>query len=112
MCRQVLQKKVLAREKLSSTAFSDGVAVPHALKMNAIKTAVSVAIFDEPIDWDGKVVYIVAIFAVNKENRPIFSPMFENFIRVLSEGDNVRSLSESENYEDFTSNLIQLMGSE
>ncbi|MEG2504031.1 MAG: PRD domain-containing protein, partial [Carnobacterium sp.] len=105
-------EKVLAREKLSSTAFSDGVAVPHALKMNAIKTAVSVAIFDEPIDWDGKVVYIVAIFAVNKENRPIFSPMFENFIRVLSEGDNVRSLSESENYEDFTSNLIQLMGSE
>ncbi|MEG0158227.1 MAG: PRD domain-containing protein [Carnobacterium sp.] len=105
-------EKVLAREKLSSTAFSDGVAVPHALKMNAIKTAVSVAIFDEPIDWDGKVVYIVAIFAVNKENRPIFSPMFENFIRVLSEGDNIRSLSESENYEDFTSNLIQLMGSE
>ncbi|MCO6018740.1 PRD domain-containing protein [Carnobacterium divergens] len=108
---QDFTEKVLAREALSSTAFSEGVAVPHALKMNAFKTGVAVTVLAHPIDWNGTKVSIVAIFAVNKDNRPIFSPLFEKFIQVLSEDDNIQQLKEVKLYSEFTKKLLQLMDS-
>ena len=41
----------LERERLSSTAFTEHLAVPHAMTMTARRTAIAIAVDDVPIDW-------------------------------------------------------------
>lgn len=42
---------VLIREKMSSTAFNNNVAIPHSMKMDALKTGVCLIVNDKPVKW-------------------------------------------------------------
>ena len=44
-------ERTLERERLSSTAFTDALAVPHALGMTASRTAIAVALADPSMPW-------------------------------------------------------------
>ena len=41
----------IIREHMSSTAFTDSLAVPHALAMSATRTAICIAVNEQPMDW-------------------------------------------------------------
>ncbi|MFD4974246.1 BglG family transcription antiterminator [Streptomyces sp. NPDC058424] len=44
-------ESVLEREALSSTAFTDGFAVPHVTSMSAQRSAIALAVNDKPVLW-------------------------------------------------------------
>lgn len=103
-----LYEDVMAREKMSSTAFHD-VAVPHSLTKSANLSFVSIVISEEPIPWDNHFVHIVALIGVNEDSRKVFSEVFDALIDILSDPYSVKELIQSNNFHSFIQCLKDLM---
>jgi len=100
---------IIEREKLSSTSFNNNVAVPHSMHMNALKSSISIVLNEKPVKWGNNKIQIVALIALNKEERSIFRDIYDSFIKVLSEPENVFQLLKSKHYEEFINSLLSLM---
>ncbi|MFT3798417.1 BglG family transcription antiterminator [Microbacterium sp.] len=87
-------ERTLERERLSSTAFTDALAVPHALGMTATRTAIAVAIADPSMAWGGgdARVQVVAMVAFSESDREAFQTVFEQLVEVFSERDSVQRI--------------------
>lgn len=91
---------VLYREQISSTAFNK-ISVPHSLQMHANKTAISIAIFDKPINWFGKKVEVVFMFAINQADKQVFHFVFDNLVSLLIDDYNIGIIKKCKTYQDF-----------
>lgn len=89
---QAYVEGALARERLSSTAFTEHLAVPHAMTMSARRTAIAIAVDDVPIDWGGVNVNVVALIAFSESGRAEFQEVFDQFVEAFSERENVQRL--------------------
>ena len=85
-------KRTIEREKLSSTAFTDALAVPHALGMTATRTSIAIGIADPSIPWGEGRVQVVALVAFSETDREAFQTVFEQFVEVFSERDSVQRI--------------------
>ncbi len=85
-------ERTLQRERLSSTAFTDALAVPHALTMTATRTAIAIGIADPSIPWGDARVQVVAMVAFSETDREAFQTVFEQFVEVFSERDSVQRI--------------------
>jgi lichenan operon transcriptional antiterminator len=84
--------RTLAREELSSTAFTDALAVPHAIGMTATRTHIAIGIADPSIPWGEGRVQVVALVAFSEADREAFQTVFEQFVEVFSERDSVQRI--------------------
>jgi lichenan operon transcriptional antiterminator len=82
----------IERERLSSTAFTDALAVPHALAMTAARTSIAVGIAEPSIPWGDGRVNVVAMVAFSETDREAFQTVFEQFVEVFSERDSVQRI--------------------
>ncbi|GAA1984636.1 BglG family transcription antiterminator [Microbacterium pumilum] len=85
-------ERAIHREQLSSTAFTDALAVPHALEMTATRTAIAIGIADPSIPWGGGRVQVVALVAFSETDREAFQTVFEQFVEVFSERESVQRI--------------------
>ncbi|MFT4281412.1 BglG family transcription antiterminator [Microbacterium sp.] len=85
-------QRTLERERLSSTAFSDALAVPHALGMTATRTAIAIGIGEQSIPWGDGRVQVVALVAFSESDRAAFQTVFEQLVEVFSERDSVQRI--------------------
>lgn len=99
---------VLEREKLSSTAFL-GAAIPHSMHMNANKTALSILINPNGIDWNGTEVNIVIMMCFQKNERFLFNEVFEPITMILAEKENLTTLINVSDYEAFIETMVGLI---
>ncbi|MFB7844637.1 BglG family transcription antiterminator [Microbacterium sp. NPDC056052] len=80
------------RERLSSTAFSDALAVPHALQMTARRTAIAVGVAAGSVAWGTGRVQVVALAAFSEQDRDAFQTVFEQLVEVFGEGESVQRI--------------------
>ncbi|WP_350349168.1 PTS sugar transporter subunit IIA [Agromyces sp. G08B096] len=80
------------RERMSSTAFAEHLAVPHAMSMTARRTAIAIAVDEVPIDWAGTPVHVVAFIAFADSGRAEFQEIFDQFVETFSDRANVLRL--------------------
>ncbi|WP_141892935.1 BglG family transcription antiterminator [Microbacterium kyungheense] len=85
-------ERTIERERLSSTAFTDALAVPHALEMTASRTAIAIGIADPSMPWGDGRVQVVALVAFSETDREAFQTVFEQFVEVFSERDSVQRI--------------------
>ncbi|MFH8250710.1 BglG family transcription antiterminator [Microbacterium sp. B2969] len=85
-------ERAIQREHLSSTAFTDALAVPHALGMTATRTAIAVGIADPSIPWGEGRVQVVALVAFSETDREAFQTVFEQLVEVFSERESVQRI--------------------
>lgn len=85
-------ERTIERERMSSTAFTDALAVPHALSMTASRTAIAIGIADPSIPWGEGRVQVVALVAFSESDREAFQTVFEQFVEVFSERDSVQRI--------------------
>lgn len=100
---------VLIREKMSSTAFNNNVAIPHSMKMDALKTGVCLIVNDKPVKWGEEKVQIIAMIPINEKEKEKFNYIFESFIEILSEWNNVKELTKADNYSSFMNRIAYLI---
>ncbi|MGV8857968.1 BglG family transcription antiterminator [Rhodoglobus sp.] len=82
----------IERERMSSTAFTDALAVPHAMTMNAHRTAISIVINETPMQWGENRVNVIALIAFSAAGRTTFQTVFDQFVTVFSDRDYVQQL--------------------
>ncbi|WP_375384702.1 BglG family transcription antiterminator [uncultured Microbacterium sp.] len=85
-------ERTIQREALSSTAFTDALAVPHALGMTATRTAIAIGLADPSIPWGEARVQVIAMVAFSETDREAFQTVFEQFVEVFSERDSVQRI--------------------
>ncbi|HBF5516001.1 TPA: PTS sugar transporter subunit IIA [Clostridioides difficile] len=100
---------VLIREKMSSTAFNNNVAIPHSMKMDTLKTGVCLIVNDKPVKWGEEKVQIIAMIPINEKEKEKFNYIFESFIEILSEWNNVKELTKADNYSSFMNRIAYLI---
>ncbi len=86
-------ESTIERERLSSTAFTEHLAVPHALTMSAARTAIAVAVNEQAIEWGVDRVRVVALAAFSESDRAAFQTVFEQFVDVFADPDNARRIA-------------------
>ncbi|QGU26282.1 BglG family transcription antiterminator [Microbacterium oryzae] len=101
----------IARERMSSTAFTDALAVPHALRMTAARTAIAIGIAEPSVPWGDGRVQVVAFAAFSESDREAFQTVFEQFVEVFGERENVeRLLRRGTDFAGFLDELVAIIG--
>ncbi|MBB2976374.1 lichenan operon transcriptional antiterminator [Microbacterium endophyticum] len=85
-------ERTIERERLSSTAFTDALAVPHAMGMTASRTAIAIGIAEPSMTWGDGRVQVIALVAFSESDREAFQTVFEQFVEVFSERDSVQRI--------------------
>jgi lichenan operon transcriptional antiterminator len=100
----------IERELMSSTAFTDNLAVPHSMSMTAHRTSIAIVINDTPMDWGEARVNVVALVAFSAAGRKSFQDVFDQFVEVFSERNDVQRLvRRSVDFASFIDELVHLM---
>lgn len=103
-------ENTILRERMSSTAFTDALAVPHALQMTAQRTAIAIGIADGSVAWGSSRVQVVALAAFSEGDREAFQTVFEQFVEVFSERESVqRIVRRSTDFEGFLDELVAVI---
>ena len=102
-CEKDYVEKVLKREALSSTAFGDFYALPHAIKREAKKNAVAICSLAKPVQWKEKKVRLVLLLALKEERDNSFEQLFEELVQMLNDASRVKKLSKQATFQDFLS---------
>ncbi len=79
---ETFYEQILERELASTTAFPN-IAIPHSLKLDAIKTSVCVMICPKGIKWGGYRIRIVLAVAVNKIDARRFGELYQALISLF-----------------------------
>ena len=82
----------IERERMSSTAFTDTLAVPHAMTMNAHRTAICIVINEMPMQWGENRVNVIALVAFSAAGRSTFQTVFDQFVSIFSDRDYVQQV--------------------
>ncbi|MET0590339.1 MAG: PTS sugar transporter subunit IIA [Naasia sp.] len=103
---------VIERERMSSTAFTEHLAVPHSMTMSAERTAIAITLNETPMQWGGNRVNVVALAAFSADDRSAFQTVFEQFVEVFSDHADVqRLLRGSDDFRSFIDELVRLIDS-
>lgn len=92
---------VSEREEMSSTAYFERFAFPHALNYDAKKTMISVLLSDQPLDWNGHVVYCVFLICINSKDTHFFSKLYDGLVAALLNDSIYESIKKSKSYDEF-----------
>lgn len=100
----------IERERMSSTVFVDGLAVPHAMTMSAQVPTIAIAVNEEAGQWGEQSVNVVAFIAFAASGREEFQPVFEQFVDVFSDRARMQEIIRgSKDFDGFVSSLTKAM---
>ena len=98
------------RELMSSTAFTDTIAVPHAMVMSATRTSIAIAVNETPMKWGGNRVNVIALIAFSSSGRSSFQEVFDQFVEVFADrGDVLELIKRSTNFTTFIEELVHVI---
>lgn len=100
--------KLFQREAISSSAVGN-LALPHPINMNALSTAIGVALCPQGLDWQGNQVNLVFMLAIRKEDRPLFRDIFDLVSEILVDPVLCRSLTQAQTFEEFIQLLLSCL---
>jgi len=98
------------RELMSSTAFTDTIAVPHAMVMSASKTSIAIAVNETPMQWGDNRVNVIALIAFSSSGRSSFQEVFDQFVEVFADrGDVLELIKRSTDFATFIEELVHII---
>ncbi|MEG0735969.1 MAG: PRD domain-containing protein [Longicatena sp.] len=98
------ENNVMVRETAASTAFGN-IAIPHSMKMEAMKTCIGVVISPTGVLWDEHLVHVILLVAINKIDKRIFHDLYETLVLLFSEQSMIEQAKDCRNFKDFE-NLV------
>jgi len=100
----------IERELLSSTAFTDTIAVPHAMAMTASRTSIAIAVNETPMPWGENRVNVIALIAFSASGRASFQTVFDQIVDVFSErGQVLELIRKSVDFGSFIEELVHVI---
>ena len=105
--KENFKEGVLKRERLSSTSFFHGFAIPHNMShQETIHSAISTAILKQPVQWGSYEVRFVLLLAITEENRNFLKIFFDWLDDIVSNPEKFERLLEVQDYQSFVNTLL------
>ena len=100
----------IERELLSSTAFTESIAVPHAMAMTATRTSIAIAVNETAMPWGENRVNVIALIAFNSGGRGSFQTVFDQFVEVFADrADVLELIRKSTGFTEFIEELVRMI---
>ncbi len=98
------------RELMSSTAFTDTIAVPHAMVMSATRTSIAIAVNEAPMPWGDNRVNVIALIAFSSSGRSSFQEVFDQFVEVFADrADVLELIKRSTDFTTFIEEMVHVI---
>lgn len=94
------------RESVSSTAFADCLALPHAINEFPERSFIAVLQSDAPIPWGRHSVHFVMLMGIAKGEMGLFRDALDLIIELFSSVDKTTALLQAKTYEEFVHAFI------
>ena len=91
----------MRRESFSSTAFTDILAVPHAISHYAERSFICVVHNNAPIQWGGRAVHFVLLIGITETDMKHFKAAFDLIVELFSHSERTIELLKTNSFEDF-----------
>ncbi len=101
-------ERLLEREKAASTGFPK-IAIPHSMKMDAIKTSIGVMLCPNGIKWDNQIVKVVLVVAIHEMDAKIFGNLYQALIRIFDNEKNLRIILKTTKFYQFAEIIAQMI---
>lgn len=97
---------IILREKVSSTSFVDGLAIPHSISLLPSTSFVCILHNDTPIPWGRSSVNIVLLIGLAQQDMKQFRPIFDFLVDRFSSTNVMSHALKSDTLEEFLDALI------
>lgn len=91
---------VIKREKLSSTCFHNGIAIPHSISQQVNKSFISFTCYDKGQTWNDETVKLVILIGIAYHERKMFRSVFNQLISIFTNAAHVLSVSKCKTYDE------------
>ncbi len=98
-------ESVIKREQLSSTCFTNGLAIPHAISPNIKKSFISFTRYDHSQAWDDQSVSLIIFFGISYPDRKTFRSVFNHLVKLFEKQTSINGVAKCTSYED----IVQLI---
>lgn len=99
---------VQEREQVSSTAFRH-CAIPHTLKMIALRTGMFAYLSEEPLQWGEHTVNLVILLCFNRGERQVFHDIFDPLAMILYDNAVIKNAAACTDYQQFIDYLVSCL---
>lgn len=97
-----LYGSIMDREKLSSTAFDNSVAMPHPINPMTEETFITIAILDKPVKWNDKKISLVILLNIKEgENSREIEEFYYKLGEFMSDEEKISKALKSKNINQF-----------
>lgn len=97
------------REGVSSTAFTDCLAVPHAISVYPKRSFIAVAHCDTPIPWGRHDIRFALMIGITQDDMGLFRDVLDLIIEVFSNVENTMRLLQTDAYDEFVDTFCRGM---
>ncbi|MBM6953029.1 PTS sugar transporter subunit IIA [Enorma phocaeensis] len=94
-------RDVHLRERISSTAFTERLAIPHSIDTYAARSFIAVLHNDTSIPWGRHDVNFVLLIGIAREDMGYFRDVLDIIIELFSSVDDTMRLMQTDTFEEF-----------
>lgn len=95
------------REKVSSTAFTDCLAIPHAISVFPDRSFIAVVHNDTPIPWGRHDARFVLLIGIAKDDMGLFRDVLDLIIEIFSSVETTMRLMQTDTFDEFLAVFMQ-----
>jgi lichenan operon transcriptional antiterminator len=103
----VYQQSILEREELLTTSLPTGIALPHATKLNAKKSAIAICFPNKEMHWGEYQVRIVLLFIVATDDTQYLNELYNLIAEFAMSHENIREVSKSKSFDELKDKLFK-----
>ena len=93
-------ESVLNRKRLSSTCFTPGLAIPHAISSNVKKSFISFTCYKRNLTWDDKSVCLIILIGISYPDRKTFRSVFNQLVKLFELPTAINEVARCTSYEE------------
>jgi len=99
--KEAFIQDVVLRESVSSMAFTDILAMPHAISQNAERSFICVVHNNMPIRWGRKTVHFILMVGIARQEMKYFTPAFDLVVDLFNSTNRTIELLKTNTFEEF-----------
>lgn len=98
---QEYKEDVFKREEMAGTAFVQGLAVPHAITVQPLRSTISVMVLKNPVKWGKYEVRLILLLSISEQDNQMLHTFFDWLSNVLIDYNQLMQFIEADNYQQF-----------
>lgn len=107
--KEGFQESVMERENKFATIYQNGIAGPHAMKLDAQIDSVSVTILDEPMEWNGRVIQLVFLINLKPGHLFLHKELSRLLLRLMENNSLRNRLIQARTFRQFMAELDMVL---